>query len=100
MPARARGAGNVNVHIVKRKGHLERFDERKVYASCYEACLSAQIPNSTAEHICGLASDDVKKWVLTQRQVNSHQIFLRVAEFLRKHHKDVAFMYETHRDVS
>jgi len=88
------------LHVVKRKGHKEKFDERKVYASCYEACLSAHLEKKHAENICEQVSRNVKKWMKTKKEVSSSEISRKVTSFIKKHSKDAAFMYETHRDVS
>ena len=85
--------------IVKRRGHIERFDERKVYASCYAACLSAHIPHPKAEKICEKVAVGVKKWAEKKHAVTSHEIFLKTASLIKKHHKEAAFMYATHRDI-
>jgi len=86
--------------IVKRKGHTEEFDERKVYASCYAACLNTQIEEEEAEKICEKVAKEIKTWARKKKTVDSSDIFKKVVSTLKKHHKDVAFMYETHRDIS
>ena len=87
------------VHIVKRKGYKEKFDERKVYASCYAACLNVGIERKEAEKICENVAKDIKKWIKNKDEVASNQIFKEVAKLIRKHHKEAAYMYETHRDI-
>ena len=87
-------------HIVKRQGHKEKFDERKVYASCYAALLSAQLHHVEAEKVCNNISKDVKKWIKTKKAVTSDDIFKETTKIIRKYHKEAAFMYETHRDIS
>ena len=87
-------------HIVKRKGHTERFDERKVYASCYAACLSAHMHHHHAEKVCEKVVVGIKKWIATKKEVTSSHIFLETAKLIRKHDKNAAFMYATHRDIS
>ena len=88
-------------HIVKRKGHKERFDERKVYASCYEATLSCcNYDKKKTEKICEQISRSVKKWMANKTAITSEQIFKFVIKKLRKHSKEAAFMYESHRDIS
>ena len=86
--------------IVKRAGHVEEFDERKIYASCYASCLNAHIPKEIAESICEKVSAAVKTWAKKKKKVTSHLIFKQVVMAIRKHNKDAAFMYETHRDIS
>ena len=86
--------------IVKRRGHLEEFDERKVYASCYAACLNTQIKEEDSEKICEKVAKEIKTWARKKKTVDSSDIFKKVVSTLKKYHKDVAFMYETHRDIS
>ena len=85
-------------HIVKRQGHEERFDERKVYASCYAACLSAHIKHREAERISEQVSMKIKRWIGGKRTVSSTKIHDEVARTLRAHDKNAAFMYDTHKD--
>ena len=90
----------IKMHLVKRLGNKERFDERKVYASCYAACLSCRINKKEAEKICEKVAKEVKRWVKSKKEVTSTQIFKKTASVIRKHNKDAAFMYHTHRDIS
>ena len=85
--------------IVKRRGHTEEFDERKVYASCYAACLSSHVPHMEAEKICEKVSKEIKTWARKKKQADSLEIFKKVISAMKKHNKDAAFMYETHRDI-
>ena len=86
--------------IVKRRGHAEEFDERKVYASCYAACLSSHAPHMAAEKICEKVSKEVKAWAREKKTVSSDEIFSKVISAMKRHNRDAAFMYETHRDIS
>ena len=86
--------------IIKREGREERFDERKVYASCYAACLNAQIEHKQAEKICEKVAKDVKAHISRKTCVSSSHIFRAVITAMKKHDKNAAFMYETHRDIA
>lgn len=86
--------------LVKRGGHAEKFDERKIYASCYAACVNCHHEKKNAEKICEKVMTDVKRWMNGKSHVTSSDIFKRVITILKKIDKEVAFMYETHRDVS
>ena len=88
------------IHIVKRKGHEEHFDERKVYASCFAACLNVHMGKHDAEKCAEKATADVKKSIKRKKEITSDQIFKEVIKALKKYDKDAAFMYETHRDIS
>jgi transcriptional regulator NrdR family protein len=86
--------------IVKRRGIAEEFDERKIYASCYAACLSSHVPHMKAEKVCEKVSSELKIWANKKGVLSSDDIFAKTTLVLRKHDKDSAFMYETHRDIS
>ncbi|MBI3413157.1 MAG: hypothetical protein HY051_03695 [Candidatus Aenigmarchaeota archaeon] len=86
--------------VVKRKGRTEKFDERKVYASCYSACMTCGMKERECEMVATKISAEIKKWVRKEKRVTSLQIFRKVASVLKKVHKPAAFMYETHRDIS
>ena len=100
MPKKITEGAKCRYCIVKRKGHAEEFDERKVYASCYAACLSSHIPHMDAEKICEKVAKEVKAWAKKKRSMSSDEIFKRIIVAIKKHNKDAAFMYETHRDIS
>ena len=87
-------------HIIKRKGHAEPFDERKLYASCFAACLNAHLPKEEAERLSGEISNDIKAWISLLPEVSSDEIFQKTVEFLKTRNPEVSFMYETHRDIS
>lgn len=87
-------------HIIKRKGHRQEFDERKVYASIFAACLAAHSDKEDAETTANLVTREIKKWIADKEEVNSDEIFKHVSEELMALNKDAAFMYTTHRDIS
>mgnify|MGYP001567045155 CR=1 FL=1 len=88
------------LQIVKRKGHTEIYDERKVYGSCYFACRNAHLSEKEAEEICRRVSAEITKWVKSRKVVSSNDIFRMLFQELKKHNEDAAFLYETHRDIS
>lgn len=88
------------VHIVKRHGHKESFDERKLYASVYAACLSAHVLHEEAESIANLVTREVIKWVVDKEDVTSEQVSKEAGKELEHLNKEAAFMYKTHRDIS
>lgn len=87
-------------HIVKRKGHKQKFDERKIYASVYAACLAAHVDKEEAEATANLVGREIKKWIVDKEEVTSDAIFKKVGEELGHLNKDASFMYTTHRDIS
>lgn len=87
-------------HIVKRKGHKQKFDERKIYASVYAACLSTGIQKEEAEATANLVSRELKKWIESKEEVTSDEVFKNVSAELKHLNKDAALMYTTHRDIS
>ena len=89
-----------NMHIVKRRGHKEKFDERKVYGSAYAACLSAHLTEQKAERIAEKVTTALCRWIKNKKTVTAHQVYAVLVKEIKKHDKNAAFMYETHMDVS
>lgn len=87
-------------HIVKRRGHKEAYDERKIYASIYAAALNAHIGKLEAEKMAQRVSRRITDWIDDIPDMTSEKIFRKAAELLREEHPDAAFMYETHRDIA
>src|SRR3989344_9408485 len=88
------------LHIVKRKGHKEIYDERKVYGSCYFACRNAHLSEIESEWISNQVCAAVTKRLKAKKVFSSNEIFKLLTEELKKHNDDAAFLYETHRDIS
>ena len=86
--------------IVKRKGHNESFDERKIYASCYHAIRMASVSEVKSEAICEKIMFDIKKWLKHKKVVNSKNLFKHTIAILKKHDKDAAYLYESFRDIN
>lgn len=87
-------------HIVKRKGHTEEFDERKVYASVYAALLSLRMSDEEAETISHMVTEDVKDAIKTKKEVTSHLLHTEATKSLKKYHPDASYLYSTHKDLS
>src|SRR3989344_3895877 len=95
-----RSKDKTDLMIVKRKGHTEVYDERKVYGSCFLACRNSHMGKEEAEEICGKVAASVTRWIKNKKLVSSDAVFRILTEELRKHNDDAAFMYETHRDIN
>jgi transcriptional regulator NrdR family protein len=88
------------LHVIKKDGRKERFDERKLYATCYYPCIAANLTREEAEHTCLQAVSAVRKLARGKSHVKSQMIFKTVLRVLKKHDKKAAFLYENHRDIS
>jgi transcriptional regulator NrdR family protein len=87
-------------HIVKRKGHKEPFDEKKMYASVYAACMTLRMSDEEAETISQMVTDEVKSEIKDSSEVSSTQLQNAAAKSLKKYHPDAAYIYKTHKDIS
>jgi len=83
-------------HIVKRKGHTEIFDERKVYASVYSACLAVRTPEGSAELSAEKVTQLVKQWLEDKDEVTASDIHRVVVKHLIVYNPDAALLHETH----
>lgn len=88
-------------HIIKRRGHSEPFDEKKIYASAYAACLNAELREQKCEQVAEKVMKEVAKAIKARNNaVNSSEIAELTYKALEKFDKDVAFLYKTHLDLS
>ena len=86
--------------VVKRRGQMQAFDERKVYGSIYSACASCHLKEKECEKLADQVLAEVKKAISNKKQINSTELFGLVIAILAKYHEDAAFMYQVHRDIS
>ncbi|OGY30313.1 MAG: hypothetical protein A3F35_01000 [Candidatus Woykebacteria bacterium RIFCSPHIGHO2_12_FULL_45_10] len=87
-------------HVVKRARHKEEYDNRKVYASIYAACIAVSIHHREAELIANKVTEEINAWVSDKDELTSLGIFHVATEALERYNPDAAFIYKTHRDVS
>jgi transcriptional regulator NrdR family protein len=86
-------------HIVKRKGHTEPFDERKVYASVYAACQAVREPAGSAELVAERVLIDIKHWIDKKHEVTANDIRRQAAKHLKAYNPDAAYIFLHHRVV-
>lgn len=89
----------MELYIIKRKGHAEYFDERKLYASIYSAALNCHKSEEESEKIADETSNNVKKWLHYNPTTKSHKLKVQVIKELKEIDKDIAMMYEVHLDL-
>ncbi len=82
--------------IVKRKGHKEKFDEKKVYGSVYAACASAHYDETLCEKTAEDVTNNVKKFVRNKKSIDSIRLRKKIEELLKKENEELAFFYEQH----
>ena len=82
--------------IVKRRGHTEEFDERKVYGSVYAACASAHYDEAKCEEIAEEMAKKIKNFIKGKKQIQSLAIRKKVENELKKKDDELAFFYEQH----
>lgn len=86
--------------LVKRHGHAEEYDGRKVYASVYAAALNAHLSEMESEALADKVSAAVDKYVHGKDGINSAEIRDRIVGELGGVDNDVAYLYLHHLDIS
>ena len=87
-------------HVVKRMpGHSEPYDERKLYASVYAACLSLRTPVGEAELTASKVCEDIEPWLQKKTEITSIDIRHQASEHLKLYNPDAAYMYSRHRTM-
>lgn len=84
-------------HIVKRAGHSENYDERKLYASIYAACLSVREHPGSAELIAQEVVHQFENWLENKHEVSSNDIRRKAGQYLKALNSDAGHMYLLHR---
>lgn len=83
-------------NVVKRKGHEEEFDERKVYVSVYEACASAHRDADECEYIAEDITSRVRALADSTDVLPAADIRALVNEELGKRDEELSFFYDMH----
>ncbi|MBI4739251.1 hypothetical protein HY772_06890 [Candidatus Woesearchaeota archaeon] len=86
--------------IVKRHGHVEVWDERKCYGAVYAAFASAHYAEEQCEKEAQKICNVIRKHMKGASCISSHHIREMVSKMLRERDEDVAFLYDTHLDIS
>jgi transcriptional regulator NrdR family protein len=85
-----------NIILVRRAGHLEKYDERKCYASVYAACASAHMKEMECEKIADEVITKLKTWLKGKKEVDSLDIRKKIGAELKRRSKQLNFYYEQH----
>ena len=88
----------ITMCVVKRKGHIQHYEERKVYASVYAAGLNCHYGEQKAEKIAKQVAKKITNWIKGKKKVSSLDVRKQVIKALND--KDVKLMYESHLDLS
>ncbi len=86
-------------HVVKRKGHEEEFDDRKIYGSVYNASLNAHYNEETAESMAEDVVAELNEWIEGREEVTSGEIRKKVKKVLEDMDEDVALLYDTFMEL-
>lgn len=87
-------------HIVKRAGHSEEFDQRKLYASVFSTLRVVGVSDQEAELVSEKVVQYVEQSLASKHEVTSKDILHRATKHLRQFNEDAAYLYEHHRSVS
>lgn len=90
----------MNKVVVKRAGHSEDFDERKLYASVYAALIALRHSDQEAELVADKVVLHVKKWLEKKEEVTSLDLLHRATNILISYNEDAAYLYQHHRSIS
>ncbi len=86
-------------HVVKRRGHTEGFDDKKLYASIYSACLVVRETPEASELVAEKVTKDITDWIANKPEVTSADIRRHAAEFLHVYNADAAYSYMHYRTL-
>lgn len=87
-------------HIVKRAGHSEPYDQRKLYASIFSAMIAVREPSGSAELVAERLCVDVETWLDNKTEVTSADIARNAYEYFKVLNPDAAWIYKHRRNVN
>lgn len=85
--------------IVKIHGQVEPYDEHKIYASMYAACLSVHTPLGEAEVTAKHVVKGLRPWLADKSEVTSHDIRLKATKLLNTYNPNAAYLYKHHGQI-
>jgi len=80
--------------VVKRQGHKEPFDEKKVYGSVYAACANAHFGENDCEKVAEEVTNKITEHFKNLKEIDSTDIRKKVITELKKKDEELAFYYE------
>lgn len=86
-------------HIVKRAGHSETYDSKKLYASVYAACLSVRETPSVAELVAQKVVSEFNVWIKNKDEITSNDVRRMASRLLHQYNPDAGYIYLHHRIV-
>ena len=86
-------------HVVKRGGHSEPYDIKKLYASIYSVCLSVRTPEGEAELVAERVVKHVGQWIEKKHEVTAHDIRIQATKHLKAYSPDASYLYGVHRGL-
>ena len=90
----------LNKLIVKRRGHIEEFDIRKLERSVYCACVNIHMSKKQANQVVAEVVQKLRFFFRNTADVSTLDIKDKVIHFLEEmQHSDVAVMYKHHMNV-
>jgi len=84
-------------HIVKRKGHSEAYDDRKVFSSVNAAALNCHYSSRESQKLADQIQKKIAAWIKNKPKIDSKQIREEIIKNLEDRH--VALMYKHHEDL-
>lgn len=87
-------------HVVKRHGHTQPYDERKLYASVFASLNAVRVPVEEAELVANQVCKELGSWLGNKHEVTSGDIHRKASRILSAINPDAGYIYKTHRSIS
>jgi hypothetical protein len=85
------------IKIVKRTGHSEDYDSKKLYASIYATCLSIHEPAAAVELFAQKVVEDTENWLAKKTEVTANDIRREAGKHLSLVNPHAGYLYLHHR---
>jgi transcriptional regulator NrdR family protein len=86
-------------HVHKFNSQIEPYDPKKVANSVYKTLVSNQIDPQKAKQISQSIAKDITIWITKKTEITHLDVRKQVAINLAKYDKNIAILYEKHKDL-
>ena len=86
-------------HVYKNNGTIDAFNLKKINISIYKTMIASQINHNKAKQISQDVSQELETWMARKTNVTYLDIRKQVTIRLGKYDKNIAILYDKHKDL-
>lgn len=85
---------------IKKQGHAEKFDEKKLYESVYKTALNCHLEEEESRDIAQKITDTIAGWINEKTHITTNELRFQVINLLELEDSELSMMYENHYNIN